>query len=269
MAVFGPWVVVKAIVHVSEWSQVLTALLGAGWLSAVLSGVWAAYAADPQHLGKGGIRESSALAAPLIFLVSLFLVLAVLATWVSYDAYAAYVGPPHKTFLRSLDSLLSDFNSTPTLLLAMIGQTDIFDVFWDFWFFRLKRARGKMVQDWDGAGAAGIRVPLLCSLSMPGIDFAEVRSRVRLAQVLELAGFRVVSRMGDQVRGPCPVHGSSSPRSRSFSANLGRNTFRCFRCGATGNQLDLWVAISKLPLHEAATDLCARLGIEIPFIRRD
>ena len=84
---------------------------------------------------------------------------------------------------------------------------------------------------------------------MPGIDFAEVRSRIRLAQVLELAAFVAVSQTGEQLRGPCPVHGSSSPRSRSFSANLGRNTFRCFRCGAAGNQLDLWVAISKLPLR--------------------
>jgi DNA primase len=102
---------------------------------------------------------------------------------------------------------------------------------------------------------------------MPGIDFAEVRSRIRIAQVLELAGFVVVSRTGDQVRGPCPIHGSNSPSSRSFSANLGQNTFRCFRCGAAGNQLDLWVAVSKLPLHEAAADLCARLGMETPFLR--
>ena len=115
----------------------------------------------------------------------------------------------------------------------------------------------------------GIRVPLLWPRSMPGIDFTEVRARIHLADVLELAGFSVVGRMGHQVQGPCPVHGSSSPRSRSFSANLRRNTFRCFRCGAAGNQLDLWVAVSKLPWHEAAADLCARLGIEIPFIRRN
>ena len=103
---------------------------------------------------------------------------------------------------------------------------------------------------------------------MPGIDFAQVRSRIRMAQVLELAGFVEVARTGDQVRGPCPIHGASSPRSRSFSANLSRNTFRCFRCGVGGNALDLWIAISKLPVHEAAADLCARLGVETPFFRR-
>jgi DNA primase len=102
---------------------------------------------------------------------------------------------------------------------------------------------------------------------MPGIDFAEVRSRISMAQVLELAHFEAISRTGQQVRGSCPIHGASSPRSRSFSANLNRNTFRCFRCGASGNQLDLWVAISKLPLHEAAADLCERLGIALPIIQ--
>jgi hypothetical protein len=35
-------------------------------------------------------------------------------------------------------------------------------------------------------------------LAMPGIDLAEVRSRIRMAQVLELAGFVAVSRLGDQ-----------------------------------------------------------------------
>lgn len=67
---------------------------------------------------------------------------------------------------------------------------------------------------------------------MPGIDFAELRSRIQIFQVLELAEFVVVTRLGEQVRGPCPIHGSSSTRSRSFSANLRRKTFRCFRCGA-------------------------------------
>jgi len=103
---------------------------------------------------------------------------------------------------------------------------------------------------------------------MRAIEFAEVRARICIAQVLALADFVEVSRSGDQVRGCCPIHGSSSPRSRSFSANLKGNTFRCFRCGAAGNHLDLWVAISKLPLHEAAIDLCSSLGVEIPMLRR-
>jgi DNA primase len=117
---------------------------------------------------------------------------------------------------------------------------------------------------WDTSSSSLIREPP----AMPGIDFAAIRSRIRMAQVLELAGFVVVGCTGDQVRGPCPIHRSGSPTSRSFSANLSRNTFRCFRCGAAGNQLDLWVAVSQLSLHEAATDLCNRLAMETPFLPR-
>src|SRR5215216_4910588 len=103
---------------------------------------------------------------------------------------------------------------------------------------------------------------------MPGIDYAAVRSLVALADVLELAGFEEVEYSGDQLRGPCLIRGSTSPTSRSFSANLRTHQFHCFKCGAAGNQLDLWVAISNLPLHAAARDLCERLGVEIPAIRR-
>ena len=102
--------------------------------------------------------------------------------------------------------------------------------------------------------------------TVPGIDYRELRSRIAVADVLEICGFRAVEALADQVRGPCPIHGSTSPTSRSFSANLRKNNFRCFKCGARGNQLDLWVAITKLPLHEAARKLCASLGIEVPEI---
>jgi DNA primase len=103
---------------------------------------------------------------------------------------------------------------------------------------------------------------------MPGIDYRQLRAIISIGQVLELAGFESVDRSVDQVRGPCPIHGSTSPDSRSFSANLRKNTFRCFKCGAQGNQLDLWTAVSKLPLHAAAEDLCRRARVEVPQIAR-
>jgi DNA primase len=105
---------------------------------------------------------------------------------------------------------------------------------------------------------------------MPGIDYAKVRELIGIAQVLDLSGFIAAESSGVQVRGPCPVHRSSSAHahSRSFSANLEKNTFRCFKCAASGNQLDLWVAISQLTLHEAAADLCNRLGIDPPLVHQ-
>ncbi len=101
---------------------------------------------------------------------------------------------------------------------------------------------------------------------MPGIDYRQARSRLRLAEVLELLGFEPRSRWGEQVRGPCPVHRSPRPRSRSFAAHLGRGVWHCFACGAGGNVLDLWVAVSGQELYAAVIDLCGRLGREVPWL---
>ena len=103
---------------------------------------------------------------------------------------------------------------------------------------------------------------------MPAIDYRAARSQLRLAEVLELIGYQPRSRQGDQLRGPCPLHGSSSATSRSFAAHLGKNVFHCFRCGAGGNALDLWTALSCLPLHTAVLDLCQRLGQPVPWLAR-
>jgi len=128
-----------------------------------------------------------------------------------------------------------------------------------------------------------LRVPLLCSgfadtwepavwaafqgrAQLPGVDFQAVRARVSMAHVLGLLAFVPCETRGEQLRGPCPIHGSTSPESRVFSVHLTRSAFRCFKCGASGNQLDLWSAATKTDLHAATIDLCRRLQIEIPWI---
>jgi DNA primase len=103
---------------------------------------------------------------------------------------------------------------------------------------------------------------------MPGIDFRQARACVRLAEVLDLLGFEPATRQRGQVRGPCPVHQSGTARSRSFAAHLDKNAWHCFRCGAGGNALDLWVAATRQPLYAAVIDLCRRLGREVPWLRR-
>lgn len=42
---------------------------------------------------------------------------------------------------------------------------------------------------------------------MPSLDFQAVRAAVSISQVLEIVGFVTAEQSGDQVRGPCPVHG--------------------------------------------------------------
>ena len=103
---------------------------------------------------------------------------------------------------------------------------------------------------------------------MPGVDYKAVQSRVPLARVLELLGFIASGVRGDQLRGPCPVHRSQSPRSRSFSVHLGREVCRCFKCGFAGTQMQLWAALNKMTVYEAAVDLCRRADVEVPWIKR-
>jgi DNA primase len=101
---------------------------------------------------------------------------------------------------------------------------------------------------------------------MPGIRFDEVRARVTMAEVLGLVGFVACETAGDQVRGPCPVHHSASPSGRSFSANLRSHVYRCFKCGSSGNHLDLYAAVIGQSLFESAIALCGRLHREVPWI---
>jgi DNA primase len=101
---------------------------------------------------------------------------------------------------------------------------------------------------------------------MPAIDYRAARAQLGLADVLALIDYQPRCRQGQQWRGPCPLHGSRSPSSRAFAAHLGKNLFHCFRCGAGGNALDLWVALRGLPLHAAVLELCQRLGQPVPWL---
>jgi DNA primase len=99
------------------------------------------------------------------------------------------------------------------------------------------------------------------------IDYRALRERVTIVDVLQLLAWKPVSRQGAQLRGPCPVHRSERPTSRSFSVNTERQVFRCFKPGcASGNLLDLYAAVTRLPLYQAALELCERLAIEPPRV---
>jgi transposase len=102
------------------------------------------------------------------------------------------------------------------------------------------------------------------AVERPPVDFVFLRKQVRISQVLDRLGF--LARMhcrGPQLRGPCPIHGQPTDSSRTFSVHVVKNIFRCFHanCGAQGNVLDLWAAIHKLPLYEAALDLAGAFSL--------
>jgi len=103
---------------------------------------------------------------------------------------------------------------------------------------------------------------------MPGIDFDALRKEITIGQVLALLPFQPTGRSTDQLRGPCPVHRSSSEQSRSFSVNLSKGRYYCFKCHSQGNQLELWAAVHATTIYDGAITLCQALGRDVPWIRR-
>ena len=103
---------------------------------------------------------------------------------------------------------------------------------------------------------------------MPGIDFQRLRREITIEQVLRQLGFQPCSRSRNQLRGPCPVHRSTYPRSRTFSVNVVGGCYYCHKCHSKGNALELWAAVHRLPIYEAAIDLCQALGHDIPWLHR-
>lgn len=91
-----------------------------------------------------------------------------------------------------------------------------------------------------------------------GIDYAALRAEVSIRRILERINYRPLVIRGDQWRGLCPLpnHPPTKARERSFSVNVQRNVYRCFRCHSAGNQLDLWAQLTQLPLYDAARELC-------------
>lgn len=98
---------------------------------------------------------------------------------------------------------------------------------------------------------------------MKRLDYAATRAQVSMEQVLGLIDYQPCRTVGDQWRGPCPLcQTPSQPHVRYFSVNLRTHLFQCFRCHRSGNSLDLWVALTDLPLYQATLDLCEKLNLQ-------
>jgi DNA primase len=88
------------------------------------------------------------------------------------------------------------------------------------------------------------------------VSFAEIKSRVGLAQVLRSYQVDWLRRSGlGQYRGRCPIHRGQG--TEAFHVNLERGLFHCFACGVGGNVLDLVAALEGCSIREAALRLQA------------
>lgn len=99
------------------------------------------------------------------------------------------------------------------------------------------------------------------------LDYPALRAAISMKQVLTLLQFQPSQHQGPQLRGPCPIHdpyGEDDPR--CLSVHLTRGVFRCFRCAAHGNQLDLWRLTQRVPIYEAAIELCRQARLTPPTL---
>lgn len=85
------------------------------------------------------------------------------------------------------------------------------------------------------------------------LDFKSIKRGVKLGSVL--GHYQVKLRRGgtNQYRGSCPIHGGDGRD--AFHANLARDIFHCFACGAGGTVLDFVAAMEHCSLLEAAQKL--------------
>ena len=78
------------------------------------------------------------------------------------------------------------------------------------------------------------------------VDFQAIKQEVSLEAVLdhyELKNLRRSRQRRDQLEGCCPLH--RGERKDAFQANLSKNAFHCFACGAKGNVLDFVAAMER------------------------
>lgn len=87
------------------------------------------------------------------------------------------------------------------------------------------------------------------------VDFRAVKSAVTMEAVLAHYGVKNLKRVGDELRGRCPIHKSEA--AGTFHANVVKNCFQCFaaKCKKRGNVLDFVAAMEGCTIRDAAIKL--------------
>jgi hypothetical protein len=96
------------------------------------------------------------------------------------------------------------------------------------------------------------------------LDFAHIKEQLPMARVLDQFGLTPrLKGAGPQKRCACPIHRGDG-RGRTFSVNLDLNKYQCFdaKCASQGDVIDLWAALHKLSVRDAALDLVRTFDLE-------
>jgi len=88
------------------------------------------------------------------------------------------------------------------------------------------------------------------------VDFAAIKRSVELGPLLRHYQVKLRRSGPDQYRGCCPIHGGDGRE--AFHANLRKNVFHCFACGAGGTVLDFVATMDRCSLQQAAWKLASQ-----------
>jgi hypothetical protein len=89
------------------------------------------------------------------------------------------------------------------------------------------------------------------------VDFKVIKEAVNMKMALDHYGIKGLTKSGDELRGPCPIHKGRLGGTKNFTVNVRKNAFKCFLagCEARGNVLDFVAAMEHCSVCDAALKL--------------
>lgn len=88
---------------------------------------------------------------------------------------------------------------------------------------------------------------------------SEIKSKIDIQSVVEDSHLHL-RKKGRNYFGLCPFHSEKTP---SFSVNPQKNIFKCFGCGASGDQINLYARLNGIDNGQAIFQLSQRIGLSV------
>ncbi|MGG0848818.1 CHC2 zinc finger domain-containing protein [Peribacillus simplex] len=99
---------------------------------------------------------------------------------------------------------------------------------------------------------------MVCKIN-PSLNYiiTEIKSKIDILTVVEESNLHLRKR-GRNYMGLCPFH---SEKTASFSVNPQKNIFKCFGCGVSGDQINLYAQLHGMDNGQAVYQLLQRIGL--------
>ncbi|WP_324199228.1 CHC2 zinc finger domain-containing protein [Bacillus subtilis] len=99
---------------------------------------------------------------------------------------------------------------------------------------------------------------MVCKIN-PSLNYiiTEIKSKIDILTVVEESNLHL-SKRGRNYMGLCPFH---NEKTASFSVNPQKNIFKCFGCGISGDQINLYARLHDIDNGQAIYQLSQRIGL--------